>query len=178
MLPHVYSTLNHLYFKNCCFQPLSIWKAVRIRPVSDISEQTVECRVAYTVLSPPTWAWEYSRKRPAGGEIDALSKETIVLYLNIERPIVPLSGSQRLWHFSGVKCVSVSCFFFFFVLFFLESYDKGYPFIWREMNETEKGVCVLWSFHLSRRVATVCLNCIFEKFVTLQHCFSLILKFW
>lgn len=58
-------------------------------------------------------------QKASGGEIDALSKEAIVLYLNIERPIVPLSGSQRLWHFSGVKplwCIRI--FFFFFLLLF------------------------------------------------------------
>lgn len=57
-------------------------------------------------------------QKASGGKIDALSKETIVLYLNIERPIVLLSGSQRLWHFSSVKCVSVSVFSFFLLSFF------------------------------------------------------------
>ncbi len=57
-------------------------------------------------------------QKASGGEIDSLSKETIVLYLNIERPIVPLSGSQRLWHFSGVKpSWSIRCFFCYLLFF-------------------------------------------------------------
>lgn len=65
-------------------------------------------------------------QKASGGEIDALSKEAIVLYLNIERPIVPLSGSQRLWHFSGVKplwCIRIFFFFFFA------------PFFWKVMTK-------------------------------------------
>lgn len=147
-------TPNQLYFKDSCFQPLIFWKAMTdVQLVIFLNRQmNAEWHRLFEsiTLFPCNTGSGLFMQKARGGEIYSLSKETIVLYLNIERPIVPLSGSQCLWHFSGMKpswCVRVFfCSILFF--FFLESYDKGYPFIWREINETVKRVCVLPSFHL------------------------------
>lgn len=144
-------------FQNC-FQPLNIWKAVTDHPVSNISKQADKCRLfeSITLLLCSMGSGIFTQKASVG-EIDTLSKEAIVLYLNIERPIVPLSGSQHFWHYSGMKPSWCVCFsvIFFCSLLFLESYVKGYPFIWREINETVNGVHMLQSFSLSV-VVTVC----------------------
>lgn len=86
---------------------------------------------------PPVRAQKYSHQRPSKAtKKTPLSKQVIVLYLNIESSIVPLSASLRSWHFSGLKgpwCAGV-CKVFFSIRLFGESWWQCYPSIWNVLN--------------------------------------------
>lgn len=115
-------TPNQLYFKDSCFQPLIFWKAMTdVQLVIFLNRQmNAEWHRLFEsiTLFPCNTGSGLFMQKARGGEIYSLSKETIVLYLNIERPIVPLSSSQCLWHFSGMKPSWCVRFFFCSILFF------------------------------------------------------------